>query len=201
MRLPNPLIQFVLCYLVAFPAPAQRGPQVPREEPLDIQVVIANGLQTVSTRTGERVIQDMQVRVRRRNNRRPVAAGLLIKARTPSTGPSATFGRTNSHEAEFRTDANGEFIISGLLTNGIAGSYQLEIMVDFTDSDRIHYSGRETIEMKNIKGGVPGWVKYAAIAAVAAGGVGACFAGPCRPGNGTPAPTTVSFGPALVGSR
>ncbi|MGA7237767.1 MAG: hypothetical protein WBY44_18920 [Bryobacteraceae bacterium] len=201
MILHNPFFQLVLCYLVAVPVSAQRGPQVQREEPLDIQVVIGNGLQTISTRTGERVIQDMQVRVTRRNNRRPVAAGLLIKARTPSTGPSATFGRTNSHEGEFRTDANGEFIISGLLTNGIAGSYHLEIMVDITDSDRIHYSGRETIEMKNIKGGVPGWVKYAAIAAAAAGGVGACFAGPCRPGNSTPAATTVSFGPAQVGAR
>lgn len=205
MRLRTILFQFALCYLAAAPAPAQRAPRALPYEPVDIEVEIGNGLRTLSTRTGERVIQNMQVRVRRRNNRRPVAAALLVKARTPSAGPSATFGRTDSHEAEFRTDANGEFQIEGLVTNGIAGSYQLELIVDFTGADQIHYSGQETVAMKNIKGGVPGWVKYAAIAAAA--GVAGCFAGPCKPGGGSPGgsspppPTTISFGSATVGPR
>jgi hypothetical protein len=201
MELRTILSQFLLCYLAVAPAPAQRGPQALPYEPLDLEVVIGNGLRTVSTRTGEHVIQDMQVKVRRRNNRRPVAAGLLVKARTPSSGPSATFGRTDSHEAEFKTDANGELKIEGLVSNGIAGAYQLELIVDFTDSDRIHYSGQETIAMKNVKGGVPGWVKYAAIAA-AAGGLAGCFAGPCKPGGSGPPPaTTIAFGSATVGAR
>jgi hypothetical protein len=141
----------------------------------------------------------MQFRVTRRNNRRPVAAGLLIKAWTPSSGPSATFGRTGSHEAEYRTDANGEFTVQGLLTNDIAGSYELKLTVDFTDSAGTHYVGNGTVTLKNVKGGFPGWVKYAALGA--AGGVAICAgAGPCRPGSG---PTTISFAsPAsTVGTR
>jgi hypothetical protein len=196
---PHKILALAILYLVAAGALGQQGPQVSKEELVDIQKVIRTGLRTVSTRSGERIVQDMQFRVTRRNNRRPVAAAFLIKAWTPSTGPSATFGRNGSHEAEYRTDANGEFTVQGLLTNDIAGSYELKIAVDFIDSDGTHYVGRAMVPLKNVKGGIPGWVKYVAIGA--AGGVAICAgAGPCRPGGG---PTTISFASttSTVGSR
>jgi hypothetical protein len=193
----------VLSFLLA--ATAQVGPRKPREEPVDIQVVISGGLQTVSVRTGERVIQDMQVRVTRRNNRRPVAA-LLLTAHTPDSGPSATFGRGGSHEAEYTTDENGEVRIQGLLSNAATGSYELVITVDFFGPDGVHYTGSQAVELKNVGGGMPGWVKYAAIAG--AGGVAACFAGPCRPKSTPSQPTppagpdaTITFGAARVAGR
>jgi hypothetical protein len=179
--------------------PAQQPAARPAGEvPVDLEVAIAGGLQTISVRTGERVIQDMQVRVRRRNNRRPVAAGLLVRVHTPDTGPSATFGRGGSHTEDYTTDANGEFVIRGLLANGIAGSYRIEITMDVTAPDGTHYSGNKGIDVKNIKSGMPGWVKYAAIAG--AGGIVACVAGPCRSGHSGP-DATITYGPTNVTAR
>ena len=188
---PGPL----LCILVSSLLPAQTPV---REEPVDLDVAIANALQTVSARTGERVVQDMEVRVTRRNNRRPVAAGLLVRVRTPGSGPSATFGRSGSNVAEFTTDAEGKVHIQGLLTNQTPGKYRIDIEVDSTDADGTHYSGNTSVNAKNVKGGTPGWVKYAAIAAGA--GVIACVAGPCRSNNSGPN-ATIGFGPARVAGR
>ena len=188
---PGPLLFLVLASLLPAQTPV-------REEAVDLDVAIANALHTVSARTGERMVQDMEVRVTRRNNKRPVAAGWLVRVRTPGTGPSATFGRSGSNVAEFTTDAEGKVHIQGLLSNQTPGKYQIDIEVDYTDADGTHYSGKTSVSAKNVKSGTPGWVKYAAIAAGA--GAIACVAGPCRSGN-SGANATIAFGPATVAGR
>jgi hypothetical protein len=187
---------FVLSSVLAAQQPARRV----REEPVDLDVAIASGLQTISVRTGERVIQDMQVRVRRRNNRRPVAAGLLAKVHTPDSGPSATFGRGGSHTEDYTTDANGEFVIRGLLANSTAGAYQIQITMDVNAPDGTHYIGSTAIAVKNIKGGMPGWVKYVAIAGAAGIAAGACLAASCGSGSSGP-DATITYGATNVRGR
>ncbi|MBL8292276.1 MAG: hypothetical protein JNN08_10595 [Bryobacterales bacterium] len=184
---------------LAFLASAQ---VVPRQVDVDFERVLTGMQSTPGARVGERFVQDFQVRVTRRNNRRPVAAGLLVRARTPRSGPTATFGRGNVHEAEFRTDANGQVTISGLLANSIAGPFQLELEIDFTDQTGVRWFGREAFELRNLKGG--GWglpKKIAVISAVVGGGaLAACFAGPCRSdGRIDPPSGVVSFGSPRVG--
>jgi hypothetical protein len=201
----RPLLVPVAFSLLAAPQIGLRPPRVGPVE--DIQVLIEAGFTSLSARTGERIVQDVQVTVKRRNNRRPVGAGLLVRVRTPDSGPSATFGRGGSHETGYTTDENGEFHIQRLLANQIAGTYTLEITVDYTGPDRAHYIGSRSIEMKNFKAGVPGWVKYVAIAG--AGGIAACLSGACRPhdSNQNPNPNppgpnaTISFGSARVVGR
>ena len=187
-------LPFALSFFLGAAALAQQ-PLPLREGSLDM--VINRGLGRVSVRTGERIVQDPEVRVIRRNNRRPVAAGLLVRVRTPESGPSATFGRGNLHVAEYRTDDNGDFVIRDLVANAIKGSYELEITVDWTGADGTHYSGFKTLAIKNVGGGLPGWVKYGGLASAA--GAVAYFAGPWRPGGGPDA--TISYGQGRVGSR
>jgi hypothetical protein len=178
---------------------SQRRLPISREEAVEIESILKAGQRTVSTRTGERVLQEWQLRVTRRNNRRPVGAGILVKARTPSSGPSATFGRAGPHYAEYRTNEKGEVAIRDLVANTIVGSYELLFEIDFVDSDGVRYVGAATVIMQNLKGGWPGWVKYLAIAGGGAGGV--CFAGGwCRPGGGGP-DATITFGTGRVGPR
>jgi hypothetical protein len=119
---------------------------------------------------------------------------------TPDAGPSATFGRGGSHTEEYTTDANGEFLIRGLLANGTAGAYRIEITMDVTAPDGTHYFGSTAIDVKNIKGGMPGWVKYAAIAGAGGIAAAACLAGPCRSGHSGP-DATVTYGNTNVTAR
>ena len=194
-----------LFFLAACRVFAQRETQEPVDICVhgDIRHAAECALQIVSTRTGERVLQDFQVRVTRRNNKRPVGAGLLVRAhiQPSNTNAGATFGRaTRITELELRTDENGMVHVNGLVANEGVGSYYLVLEINDVQQG-VRYEGSTSVQLINVKP-PPFWLFSPKTPWIIGGGIvgliGICYAVPsCRPGGGPAA--TVTFGPGRVG--
>jgi hypothetical protein len=172
--------------------------QPPSTGPVTEDVIIENLLKDVrdTDRPGTALINPPAVRVTHRN-RKPVAAGVLVKFSVPNSGPGATFPN-GATEMEFPTDDQGVARANGLKANNSSGPYQVNVTVSFTDAAGNLLVGSTTIQRSN---GTPIPMFSAKIlmlmAATAAGisiGAVACCGGSQQP------QATIGFGPARAGT-
>ncbi|MEX2261806.1 MAG: hypothetical protein WD696_07630 [Bryobacteraceae bacterium] len=184
--------------LIGAELPAQRTVPVKQIEEVDIDPVKL-ALATYKGRPGERILQDAQFRVTRRNRRQPAAA-VLVRARTPGSGPSGTIVETGKNEAQFWTNDNGEFTMRGVVANEARGAYELILEVDFVDPSGTRYVGNRSFEIRNAA--FPSktlWI----LGGAAAAGLGAYFGtrnGDAGNGGGQLPPPVIGFGPGRVGA-
>lgn len=146
-------------------------------------------------RQGAGNLYSRQVRVRRRRNGAP-AAFVTVKARTPGIGPSATFGSSSAHEAEFRTDESGSFNLQ-YATSQLPGTFTIELEVDFVDPSGTHYQGSGRVPLQ-IRGpmAAPGIIKNIAMFGLAPAVVLVPWTLASQPN-----PTRIDFGDGRVGPR
>jgi hypothetical protein len=144
-------------------------------------------------RPGTSLINPPAVRVMHRN-RKPVAAGILVKFSLPNTGPSATFPN-GATEMEFPTDAQGVARANGLTANNSSGPYQVNVTVNFTEVTGNILVGSTTIQRRN---GTPMPVFTGRIITLMiASGVGIIVGARCCSGSSQPQ-ATIGFGTARV---
>ncbi len=123
--------------------------QLPPANTATEDVLIVDLLKDVrdTDRPGSSLINPPAVRVTHRN-RKPVAAGVLVKFRLPNSGPGATF-QNGATEMEFPTDEQGVARATGLRANSNSGSYQVNVSVNFTDATGNLLVGSTTIQRTN----------------------------------------------------
>ncbi len=172
--------------------------QPPSTGPVTEDVIIENLLKDVrdTDRPGTSLINPPAVRVTHRN-RKPVAAGVLVKFSVPNSGPGATFPN-GATEMEFPTDEQGVARANGLKANNSSGPYQVNVTVSFTDEAGNLLAGSTTIQRSN---GMPIPVfsgKILILMGITAGGI---IGGSVCCGGGSQQPqATIGFGTARVGT-